>query len=150
MDKLSNEEFISFLESFKENKKYYDTITEIARPVYNKGSKGMSVFYSQFKIFSLDDMKHDCKLFKHNFPKSTDGIYYKITKDGELVVILIEFKGIDFSVDSSLITVRDCDCAPRFTPQRNIRSSAASTAFSTSAESGEASTVSYSDHSDVV
>ena len=31
MDKLSNEEFISFLESFKDNKKYYDTITEIAK-----------------------------------------------------------------------------------------------------------------------
>lgn len=101
MDKLSNDEFISFLESFKNNKKYYDTITEIAKPIYNNGSKGKSLFYSSFKIYSLDDMKHDCKLFKHNFPKSTDGIYYKVTKDGDLAIILIEFKGIDFSVDSS-------------------------------------------------
>ena len=101
MDKLSNDEFISFLESFKNNKKYYDTITEIAKPIYNNGSKGKSLFYSSFKIYSLDDMKHDCKLFKHNFPKSTDGIYYKVTKDGDFDIILIEFKGIDFSVDSS-------------------------------------------------
>ena len=101
MDKLSNDEFISFLESFKNNKKYYDTITEIAKPIYNNGSKGKSLFYSSFKIYSLDDMKHDCKLFKHNFPKSTDGIYYKVTKDGDLAIIFIEFKGIDFSVDSS-------------------------------------------------
>ena len=101
MEKLSNDEFISFLESFKDNKKYYDTITEIAKPIYNNGSKGKSLFYSSFKIYSLDDMKHDCKLFKHNFPKSTDGIYYKVTKDGDLAIILIEFKGIDFSVDSS-------------------------------------------------
>lgn len=101
MEKLSNDEFISFLESFKDNKKYYDTITEIAKPIYNNGSKGKSLFYSSFKIYSLDDMKHDCKLFKHNFPKSTDGIYYRVAKDGDLAIILIEFKGIDFSVDSS-------------------------------------------------
>ena len=101
MEKLSNDEFISFLESFKDNKKYYDTITEIAKPIYDNGSKGKSLFYSSLKIFSLDDMKHDCKLFRHNFPKSTDGICYKITKDGDLAIILVEFKGIDFSVDSS-------------------------------------------------
>ena len=101
MDKLSDEEFISFLESFKDNKKYYDTITKIARPIHNDNSHGRSVFHSSFKLFSLDDMKHDCKLFKSNFPKSTDGIHYKITKDGELAIILVEFKGIDFSVDTS-------------------------------------------------
>ena len=67
-------------------------------------------------------MKHDCQLFKNNFPKSTDGIYYKITKDGELVIILIEFKGIDFSVDSSsfiksikenLMDLKDSDDCPK-------------------------------------
>ena len=122
MEKLSNDEFISFLESFKNNKKYYDTITEIAKPIYNNGSKGKSLFYSSFKIYSLDDMKHDCKLFKHNFPKSTDGIYYKVTKDGDLAIILIEFKGIDFSVDSSsfiknikenLLALKNSDDCPK-------------------------------------
>lgn len=123
MEKLTDEEFICFLKSFKNNKKYYDTITEIAKPVDKDNNKGRPVFFSEFKIYSLDDMKHDCKLFKSNFPKSTDGIHYNF-KEGKLVIILVEFKGIDFSVDSKvyinnvkdgLLELKDSDDCPKIT-----------------------------------
>ena len=96
MNKLTNHEFISFLNSFKSNDEYYTTVSEISKPIYiEKGveKKGYPLIESvNFKMFSLDEIKHDTQSFNKNFPKSTDAIFYKLDND-QLTLYLIEFKG---------------------------------------------------------
>ena len=96
MTLLTNKEFITFINSFKENSEYYTTVSEISKPIYKEDGvekKGNPLIPSvDFKMFSLDDIKHDTQSFKNNFPKSTDALYYKLKED-ELTIYLIEFKG---------------------------------------------------------
>ena len=97
MNQLTNQDFISFLESFKSNEEYFTTVSEISRPIYKDRRgiehKGDPLIQSvDFKMFSLDEIKHDTKSFKNNFPKSTDAIFYK-PDNNRLILYLIEFKG---------------------------------------------------------
>lgn len=97
MNQLTNQEFITFLKSFKDNDEYYTTVSEISRPIYKDRRgiehKGNPLIESvDFKMFSLDEIKHDTKSFRKNFPKSTDALFYKINGN-KLVLYLIEFKG---------------------------------------------------------
>lgn len=105
MEKLSDDDFIKFIESYKIDK-YYNSITEISKPIIKdkktkKERKGPSIFHNGFKMYSLDDIKHDCRLFNSNFPKSTDGLWYKINSKGEFILILVEFKGVNFNQSNS-------------------------------------------------
>lgn len=106
MEKLSDDDFIDFIKTFKNDEKYYNTISEISRPIIkdrknNREIKGRSIFNNPFKMYSLDDIKHDCRLFRSNFPKSTDGLWYKYNSKGEFILILVEFKGVNFNQTSS-------------------------------------------------
>lgn len=106
MEKLSDGDFIDFIETFKTDAKYFNTISEISKPIIKdkktkKERKGNSIFKNKFKMYSLDDIKHDCRLFRKNFPKSTDGLWYKYNTKGEFILILVEFKGVNFNEKNS-------------------------------------------------
>ena len=92
MKQLSNEEFIEFLESFKDDERYYGSITEIS-----KSKVGKSLIINDFEMYSFDEMCQDCKLLKNNTPKSTDALFYKFNESGNLVLYIIEFKFHDLN-----------------------------------------------------
>ena len=105
-EKFSDDDFIKFIKTFENDEKYYNTISEISRPIIkdkktNRKRKGKSIFKNKFKMYSLDDIKHDCRLFRRNFPKSTDGLWYKYNTKGEFILILVEFKGVNFNENNS-------------------------------------------------
>ena len=98
MTEFTNDDFMKFLESFREEiytDKYFrehnlfDEITEISR---KDGGKREPLIERKFKMFSLDDMCHACNLLKRNTPKTTDALFYRKNDDGTLSLYLIEFK----------------------------------------------------------
>lgn len=94
MNQISNNEFIEFLESFKDNERYYNTITQISE---TKVGRPQSLIINDFEMYSFDEMCEDCSLLKGNLPKSTDAIFYKIDDNGQLVLYIIEFKFHDLN-----------------------------------------------------
>ena len=98
MDEFSDNDFKRFLESFRDEiytddffRKHnlFDEITEISR---KDGGKREPLIEREFKMFSLDDMCHACKLLKGNTPKTTDALFYRQNKDDSLSIYFIEFK----------------------------------------------------------
>ena len=95
MESLTNKEFIEFFESFKYEDEYYTSITTISSPHDTNGNiiNDPLIKYDSFKMYSLDEIKHDTKLFNSKYPKSVDAIHFKEREDGKFVLYLIEFKG---------------------------------------------------------
>lgn len=92
--KTDEEKFISFIESFEE---YHKPISEIS-----KDSEGKRILVnSEFPMYSLDEICDSCTLFynegKKN-PKTSDALYSKMDKKGNLIIHFIEFKGDKFEV----------------------------------------------------
>ena len=102
MSTITNDKFIEFIESYSNNNKYFDTITEISR---SKTGPKDPLIINDFKMFSLDDICADSKSFgEYNTPKTTDALWYK-EKDGKLTLYIIEFKfySLDNSIDKRKI-----------------------------------------------
>lgn len=89
MANLTNKDFIEFLESFKDNHLFYDSVDEISRS--HSGTKD-SLINSSFKMYSLDDMVRESGLFGNNAPKTTDALWYKEDENGDFTLYIIEFK----------------------------------------------------------
>lgn len=98
MDEFTDEDFINFLKSFRKEiytdkffreHNLFDEITEISR---KGGGNREPLIERKFKMFSLDDMCHACKLLKKNTPKTTDALFYRKNENGTLSIYLIEFK----------------------------------------------------------
>ena len=94
MDKLTNDEFIQFMDSFKD--KYFLPVSEISK---SKDEKEISLVDNSFKMFSLDDMCKKYKSIRDNLPKTMDAIHYEIDETGKLTLFLIEFK--NFSIEGN-------------------------------------------------
>ena len=60
MSTITNDKFIEFIESYSNNNKYFDTITEISR---SKTGPKDPLIRNDFKMFSLDDICADSKSF---------------------------------------------------------------------------------------
>ena len=98
MNPLSDQDFRDFLNDYHE---HYLTSAEISKPVYEDENgrkwRGRKLVNSNFRMYSLDDIKDECKVWnEYNKPKSTDGIFYKNKKNG-LEIYLVEFKGHNLS-----------------------------------------------------
>lgn len=95
MTSISNEDFIEFLENYK-NPKYYDTIEQISWPKDKNGQnipERNPLIPNQFRMLSLDDMCKDSSKFDtNNLPSTTDALWYNLKEDGTLVLYFIEFK----------------------------------------------------------
>ena len=93
MSKVTNAEFIEFIESFNDksfnNHRYYDTITEISR---KKSGKQDALIENDFLMYSLDDIAKGSRELSSNLPKTADALYYKEDDDGNLWLYFIEFK----------------------------------------------------------
>ena len=85
MSKVTNAEFIEFIESFNDksfnNHRYYDTITEISR---KKSGKQDALIENDFLMYSLDDIAKGSRELSSNLPKTADALYYKEDDDGNL------------------------------------------------------------------
>lgn len=92
--KNDEEKFILFIESFEE---FYKPISEISKD--NEGDR--ILVNSDFPMYSLDEICDNCTLFynegKKN-PKTSDALFSKIDKNGNLIIHFIEFKGDKFEV----------------------------------------------------
>lgn len=98
MDEFTDKDFIEFIKSFMDKTytdkhfrkhKLYDEITEISR---SDSGKKDPLIEKEFKMFSLDDMCHACKLLEDNIPKTTDALFYRQNNDDSLSLYFIEFK----------------------------------------------------------
>ena len=92
--KTDEEKFIIFISSFEE---FHKPISEIS-----KDSAGERILVdSDFPMYSLDEICDNCTLFynegKKN-PKTSDALYSKMDKKGNLIVHFVEFKGDKFEV----------------------------------------------------
>ena len=96
MDLLDTQDFIDFFESFRDE--YYFSITEISRA---KTGKKQPLIYSDFRMFSLDDMCKRYGRLKKHLPKTVDAVHFENRK-GKLTLYLIEFK--NFSMKGSFST----------------------------------------------
>ena len=100
MGNLTNKDFIDFLESYKDNRLFYDSVYEIS-----KSNSNASLIENSFKMFALDEIVNKSDIFGENTPKTTDALWYKEDKDtGEFILYIIEFKfyNIGFSYKSKL------------------------------------------------
>ena len=87
MSKLTNEEFMDFLESYNS---YLMPLSEMT-----KNHLGDSLIESSFKFYSLDDIVFNMGYDIRMNPKTTDTIYFK-NENGKLVLYLMEFKFMNF------------------------------------------------------
>ena len=100
MGNLTNKDFIDFLESYKDNRLFYDSVYEIS-----KSNSNAPLIENSFKMLSLDEIVKKSNIFGGNTPKTTDALWYKEDKDtGEFILYIIEFKfyNIGFSYKSKL------------------------------------------------
>ncbi len=96
MDQLTNEDFIEFLESFKDE--YFCSVTEISKA---KTGSHRPLIRNNYKMFSFDDMCRKYKLIRSHLPKTMDAIEVKIDENNELTLYLIEFKNFSMVGTSS-------------------------------------------------
>lgn len=89
MQNLTADEFIKFLNSFKDE--YFFSITEISRA---KTGNERSLITNDFKMYSLDDMCKKYEIIKNNLPKTMDAIHFQINDD-KASLYLIEFKNFN-------------------------------------------------------
>lgn len=98
MSKLTNDEFIAFLETYKSKEGCFDSISNISWPKDKNGNNLLSkeplIANDDLFMYSFDDM---CKegigsvFNKDNLPSTTDALYYKINED-KMIIYFIEFK----------------------------------------------------------
>ena len=79
MANLTNEDFINFIESYKDNKLFYDSVYEISRSHHKNKD---SLIENSFKMYSLDEIVKKSDVFGKNTPKTTDALWYKEDKEG--------------------------------------------------------------------
>lgn len=91
MVNLTNKDFINFLESYKDNRLFYDSVDEISRS--HSGRKD-SLIDSSFKMYSLDEIVKESGVFGNNIPKTTDALWYKEDEKGILHYILLNLNFI--------------------------------------------------------
>ena len=96
MDSLTNDDFLKFLDSFKDD--YFMSVTEISRA---KTGNRQPLIWNNYPMFSLDDMCKKYDLIEDNLPKTMDAIKTKIDDDGKLILYLIEFKNFSMEGDDS-------------------------------------------------
>ncbi|MBO4515929.1 hypothetical protein J5751_00395 [bacterium] len=89
MNQLTNDEFIEFFESFKED--YFCSVSEISKV---KSGSHQPLIWNNYKMFSFDEMCKKYRLIRDNLPKTMDAIKFKIDND-KLTLYLIEFKNFD-------------------------------------------------------
>ena len=89
MVNLTNKDFINFLESYKDNNLFYDSVDEISR---SHSGKKDSLINSSFKMYSLDEIVKESGAFGNNVPKTTDALWYKEDENGDFTLYIIEFK----------------------------------------------------------
>lgn len=88
MGNLTNKDFIDFIESYKDNRLFYNSVYEIS-----KSNSGASLIKNSFKMFSLDEIVKESGAFGKNIPKTTDALWYKEDEEtGEFTLYIIEFK----------------------------------------------------------
>lgn len=107
MGNLTNKDFIDFIESYKDNRLFFDSVYEISRS--HSGSKS-SLIEHPFKMYSLDEIVKESGIFGRNIPKTTDALWYKEDEEtGEFTLYIIEFKfyNIGYSYQSKLTSVID-------------------------------------------
>lgn len=112
MDPLTNEEFIKFLCSFKDE--YYCPVTEISRA---KTGNKQPLIYNKFKMFSFDDMCKEYDLIKNHLPKTMDAIHFEIDEDDKLTLYLIEFK--NFSMTGIYSTYQEIEALHKSLKKKN-------------------------------
>lgn len=84
MEKLTNDEFINFLES------YGDFLIPVSE--MTKSHTGISLIEDDLKLYSLDDIVFsNFKNLNNNLPRPTD-TFYIINKNGKMELYLMEFK----------------------------------------------------------
>ena len=100
MEEFTNEDFIKFIESYKDgsfvdeyNKehKFYDTITELSR---SDTKQADSLIKNSEEMYGLDWIVKASNKFDCITPKSTDALFFKEDNDGNLALHIIEFKFI--------------------------------------------------------
>ena len=95
---LDNERFIEFIKSFKENRAFYDSVTEISKI---KTYPYTPLITSNFSMYSMDDICKESSAFdEFNTPTTTDALFYK-NENGNLTLYIIEFKffNLETSID---------------------------------------------------
>ena len=65
MDQLTNEDFIEFLDSFKDD--YFCSVTEISKA---KSGSRSPLIWNNHKMFSFDDMCKKYELIRNHLPKT--------------------------------------------------------------------------------
>lgn len=98
MDPLTNDDFIEFLKSFRDD--YFFRITEISKP----RNSNRSLVYHNFRMYSFDDMCKKYQIIKDNLPKSMDALHYEIDENGKLTLYIIEFKTFNMEDNKSTYT----------------------------------------------
>lgn len=99
MDQLTNEDFVDFLDMFKDD--YYCSITEISKPQ----DSNVSLVYNNFRMFSFDEMCKEYSIMEKNLPKTMDALHYEIDDDGNLTLYIIEFKTFNIEDTKSTYTL---------------------------------------------
>ncbi len=89
------QEFLSFLDSFKRNKRFYKTISTISKTTE---SPPRILVQSSEKIFSGDYFCKKCGSNQGSQHSSVDGLYYICTEEEPFTLILIEFKFINNNI----------------------------------------------------
>ena len=112
MDPLTNEEFIKFLCSFKDE--YYCPVTEISRA---KTGNKQPLIHSEFKMLSFDDMCRKYDLIKKHLPKTMDAIHFEVDENDKLTLYLIEFK--NFSMTDRYSTYQEIEALHRSLKKKN-------------------------------
>ena len=96
MNQFTNEDFIEFLNSFKDD--YFMPVTEISKA---KTGNRQPLIWNNHQMFSLDDMCKKYDLIKKNLPKTMDAIEFKIDDEDKLTLYLIEFKNFKIENEDS-------------------------------------------------
>lgn len=96
MNQLTNDDFIEFLNSFKDD--YFLSVTEISRA---KTNQKQPLIRNDHKMFSFDDMCKKYEIIRNHLPKTMDAIEYKIDDNGKLTLYLIEFKNFSMENENS-------------------------------------------------
>ena len=97
MLKLSNDEFIAFIESFND---FLLPVSEISKNI-----NGNSLIKSDFKLYSLEYILFNMEYFKGDYPKTTDALFYKNEND-KMTLYFIEFKFDNLDNSNKLVAQR--------------------------------------------
>lgn len=90
MGNLTNKDFIDFIESYKDDRLFYDSVYEISR---SHSGKKDPLIENSFKMYSLDEIVKKSGIFGKNIPKTTDALWYKEDEEtGDFTLYIIEFK----------------------------------------------------------